>query len=145
MRTSALFAFTSLALSGLAACGSTEPAPAPTPVEAQLKSGGAVYGANCAKCHGNAGQGTKKAPAIVGPGALPKLPRLDQKVRRNEFRTAMDVATFVTANMPPDEELRAKMQEQQYWDVLAFALNANGVKLQEPVGPHNAAGILLHP
>jgi hypothetical protein len=36
------------------------------------------------------------------------------------------------------------MAERDYWAVLAFALNANGVKLTEPVSPSNASSIKLH-
>lgn len=62
-----------------------------------------------------------------------------------EFRTAMDVARFVTSNMPPNESMRARMTERDYWAVLAFDLKANGVSQTQPVGPQNASAIVLHP
>jgi hypothetical protein len=37
------------------------------------------------------------------------------------------------------------LSEPDYWAVLAFALQANGVELTEPVGPGNAGAIILHP
>jgi hypothetical protein len=37
------------------------------------------------------------------------------------------------------------LKESDYWAVLAFALDANGVELSEPVGPGNAGSIALHP
>jgi cytochrome c len=124
---------------------SSEAAPATfSTAEQQIAHGAKVFEQRCAACHGNAGQGTAKAPALVGSGALPRT-RPGAKVRTGEFRTAMDIAAFVTKNMPPNESVRSKMAEQDYWAVLAFALSANGVKLQEPVGPGNAGRIVLHP
>jgi mono/diheme cytochrome c family protein len=118
-------------------------APATT-VKAQVERGGVVFGANCASCHGDHGQG-KKGPPLVGSGALPLNPRPDQKLRTMPFHNALDVAKFVTTNMPPDADDRKKIPESDYWAVLAFDLDANGVKLKEPVGPGNAASIVLHP
>ncbi len=111
---------------------------------AQVRRGGEVYGANCAGCHGDSGQGTRRGPRLVGEGALP-LYREQAKARTGAFHNAMDIALFATQNMPPDEEDRAEMAEADYWAVLAFALSANGVSLAEPVSPENAASIVLHP
>lgn len=113
-------------------------------VKAQVDRGAVVYAANCARCHGDAGQG-KKGPPLVGPNALPLNPRPDQKLRTMQFHNAMDVAKFVTTNMPPDADDRRKIPESDYWAVLAFDLDANKVALREPVGPGNAASIVLHP
>jgi S-disulfanyl-L-cysteine oxidoreductase SoxD len=113
-------------------------------VKSQIARGAVVFGDNCATCHGDKGQG-KKAPPLVGPGALPLNPRPDQKLRTMQFRTAMDVAKFVTTNMPPDADDRRKIPESDYWAVLAFDLDANGVKLKDPVSPANAGSIVLHP
>jgi len=111
---------------------------------AQIERGGMIYGQSCARCHGDAGQGTKRAPALVGAGALPLKAQADSD-RKNDFHTAMDIAVFATQNMPPKASARKKLKEADYWAVLAFALNANGVALTEPVGPGNAASIVLHP
>jgi mono/diheme cytochrome c family protein len=115
----------------------------PSSAASQIEAGKAVFADHCARCHGDAGQGSKKAPPLVGKGALPLDPRPGQK-RTAQFRTAMDVAAFATKNMPPDESDRAEMSTPQYWSVVAFALSANGVKLTQPVGPDNAPGIMLH-
>ena len=117
---------------------------APASVTAQVEHGATVFAANCAECHGKSGEG-KKGPRLVGSGAFPLHPRPDQKVRKIAFHTAADVATFVTQNMPPSAEARKEIPESDYWAVLAFALSANGVKLQAPVGPGNAKSIVLHP
>jgi len=128
----------------LAACGSTPASPPFHSAAEQIEHGGQVFASSCARCHGAAGEGTKKAPALVGAGALPLAPRAGQE-RKAPFHTALDVATFVTQAMPPDEGARAKLTERDDWAVLAFALSASGVALREPVGPANAAAIVLHP
>ncbi len=116
--------------------------------DAQIAHGIKIYTNNCASCHGDAGQGTDKAPFLVGKGAF------------EDYHSALDVAVFVTKNMPPKNtkavstseqdffSVRAqqpKLTDRDYWAVLAFALSANGVQLAEPVGPHNASNIILNP
>ena len=139
----------------LTACRESKPAPTPPPptkasaqaprtAAEQVARGGERFAASCAKCHGDSGQGSDDAPPLVGTGALPLDPRPGQK-RAAKFHTALDVAQFVTANMPPQASERAKLAPDDYWAILAFALQANGVALKEPVGPGNAASIVLHP
>ncbi len=133
-----------VALCALPACqGASTPEPA-ADLPSQLDHGAKAYGARCARCHGDAGQGTEKAPLLVGKGALPLDPRPGQK-RTQPFHTALDVAAFATKNMPPDEDVRAEIPEADYWAVLAFALKANGVALNGPVDASSAAKIVLHP
>jgi mono/diheme cytochrome c family protein len=130
----------------LAGCHESTPTPSTPPRTAaeQVGHGAQLYTANCAKCHGAAGQGTDDAPPLVGKGALPLDPRPDQK-RAAKFHTALDIAQFATTAMPPKASARAKLAPDDYWAILAFALDANGVALKEPVGPGNAASIVLHP
>lgn len=130
----------------MVACGVPRPA---TPsseavVAAQLERGAAVYSAHCARCHGDAGEGTDRAPALLGAGALPERPRDGQR-RSVDFRTALDIAAFATANMPPNERHRRRLSETDYWDVLAFALHGNGIRLTAPVSAANAGQIDLRP
>lgn len=110
---------------------------------AQAEQGGKLYAKHCASCHGDAGQGTKKAPPVVGKDALPKDPRPTQKLRKAQFRTAKDVADFVVANMPGDKP--GSLKAEEYFAILAFDLKANGVALTRPVDGAVAAGIVLHP
>lgn len=124
--------------------GTTPYHPVVNRAESQIARGAQVYAQQCAACHGNAGQGTEEAPALVGPHALARFPA-EGAARQTEFRTALDVAQFVTQNMPPDESRRRQIAEQDYWAILAFALSANGVQLSEPVSAHNAQTIVLHP
>ncbi len=111
----------------------------------QIARGGQVFGQRCARCHGDAGQGTEKAPPLVGQGALPLVSKRPETKRTMPFHTALDVAGFATKNMPPDPKIRAEIPESDYWAVVAFALSANGVELTQPVVPTNAASIVLHP
>ena len=116
--------------------------------DAQIAHGVKVYTQSCAACHGASGQGTDDGPMLVGEGALA------------DYHSAMDIAVFVTKNMPPKKSSKVSTSERDfwnmkasskmlndtdYWAVLAFALSANGVELSEPVGPHNASGMILNP
>lgn len=109
----------------------------------QAVQGQKLFSQHCAKCHGAEGQGTKKAPTLVGKGALPLDPRPTQKVRKEQFHTAQDVAQFVSTKMPPNKP--GSLTPEQYYDILAFALKANGVDVsKEKIDPTTAAAIKLH-
>jgi cytochrome c len=116
---------------------------APTTAAGQIERGRGVFAQNCAKCHGKSGEGTDDAPKLVGAGALPVEPRADQK-RDVRFHTAQDVVNFAMKNMPPKASDRAKLEPEAYWCVIAFALDANGVELRQPLGAANASSIDLH-
>jgi hypothetical protein len=135
----------------LAACGgSHKPAENATPPaaggnDALIAKGGQLYGAHCAKCHGDAGQGTAKAPAVVGVagGALPLDPRPGAK-RDVQFHTAADIGGWAAKHMPADAP--GSLQLDDYVAILAFDLHANGVDLgAEPFTLDRAAQITIHP
>lgn len=139
----------------LAACGGSapktvEPDPGPTTEPASgnaalIARGQELYGANCAKCHGDAGQGTDKGPAVVGvaTGALPRAPRAGAK-RTVEFRTAGDILSWMSVNMPGDKP--GSLPAEDYLAILAFDLSANGVELGEtPLTAEAAATMVIHP
>lgn len=136
----------------LTACRESPPAPAapaapaapPRTAAEQIGRGAQLFAANCAKCHGDSGQGSEDVPPLVGKGALPLYPRPNQ-MRAAKFHTALDVALFATKQMPPSSRARARLTSDDYWSILAFALDANGVKLKQPAGPDNAGSIVLHP
>lgn len=109
----------------------------------QVSLGQTLYGDKCASCHGASGQGGK-APALVGldKGALPLEPRPDAKFRKNQFRNAGDVASFVVANMPPGAG--GSLKESEYWSILAFDLHANGVDLTGKLDGTTAKDVVLH-
>ena len=109
----------------------------------QADDGGKLFGKYCSKCHGDAGQGTKKGPAVVGKTALPLDPPTGAKVRKTQFKTAQDVAAFVAANMPANKP--GSLTVDQYYAILAFDLKANGVDVsKEKIDPTTAAAIKLH-
>lgn len=148
-----------LALFGLAlissalACGGGNRQPGETPSTAQqgaaataaeqIEQGKKAYTQDCSGCHGASGQGTQKAPAVVGKDALPLNPRPEQKLRKNQFHTMQDVFDFTKANMPPTGP---KLSDEQYWNILAFALKANGVDLAgKKLDATTAPSVVLHP
>jgi hypothetical protein len=112
--------------------------------QAQAERGQMLYEEHCAGCHGASGEGTQQAPRLVGlaQGALPLDPRPGQRIRKTEFRTVADVADFVTKYMPLDTP--GSLPAQDYWDILAFDLKANGLDLGEiPLDANVAANLHL--
>jgi cytochrome c len=133
------------------ACAKNEPGPkAPEggggggalTVEAQIAQGQQLYGEKCASCHGDAGQGTDKAPPVVGKEAFPLQPRAGAK-RNVEFHTAADVFAWASKNMPGKNP--GSLSTDQYLAIFAFDLTANGVKLDKPLDGPAAQAIVLHP
>jgi cytochrome c len=112
--------------------------------EAQAEAGGKLYAANCAKCHGDAGQGTAKGPAVVGKDALPLDPPATDwgKKRAVQFKTGADVFAFVKKTMPADDP--AALKDDEYVSILAFDLKANGVTLPAALDGPSAAALVLH-
>lgn len=119
-----------LAVCAVVACGGAKarsPAPPPTSVDAQLAAGSNAYVDHCVECHGAKGEGGKKAPALVGPKAL------------SEYTTAKDLFTYAKDNMPPAHP--ASLDDQEYWNIVAFLLNKNGATLQVPLTAANAESV----
>jgi S-disulfanyl-L-cysteine oxidoreductase SoxD len=109
----------------------------------QADDGAKLYGQYCASCHGAAGQGTKDAPPVVGKNALPLDPPATAKVRKTQFHTAQDVAQFVVANMPA--KAPGSLTTEQYYDILAFDLKANGIDVSKMrIEPTTVGEIKLH-
>ncbi len=109
----------------------------------QAAEGQKLYAKHCATCHGDAGQGTKKAPPVVGKEALPLDPRPGQKLRKTQFHTAQDVAEFVATKMPANRP--GSLKPDEYYDILAFDLKANGIDVaKQKIDPTTAAQIKLH-
>jgi len=108
---------------------------------ADAANGKALYQKGCAKCHGASGQGGEKAPPVVGEGVLPLEPRSGSK-RTVQFKTAADVFGYVKTTMPADDP--GSLSDDEYTAILAFDLNANGVKLSAPLDAATAATINLH-
>jgi cytochrome c len=133
-----------LASLALAAChhdGATPTAPAADPLAAQIERGQALYGEHCASCHGSGGEGTDKAPPVVGAEAFPAQPREGAK-RDVEFHTAADVFAWATVHMPGDAP--GSLSTDEYLAIFAFDLTANGVTLSAPLDGAAAQAIVLH-
>jgi mono/diheme cytochrome c family protein len=131
---------------GLAACATaTADDKKPSPVDAQIAEGKKLYLAKCASCHGNAGEGKKDAPPVVGKDAFPLDPRPKAK-RDVKFHTAADVFAWATKNMPPKKAGKPAevLTTAQYLAIFAFDLTANGIKLDKPLDGAAAAKIVLH-
>ncbi len=124
----------------------TEPPRSPQPaagsLAAQIDQGKQLYGEKCARCHGDAGQGSAKAPPVVGKDAFPEKPRSGAK-RDVDFHTAADVFAWTAKNMPGGAP--GSLSTDQYLAIFAFDLTANGVKLDKPLDAAAAQAIVLHP
>lgn len=86
---------------------------------------------------------TSRRP-VVGANALPLDPRPTAQYRKNKFHTAKDIADFVIASMPPKGP---KPTLDQYLDILAFDLKANGIDLagKPALTPDSLASIVFIP
>jgi cytochrome c len=130
----------------LIACHSTPPATTPSEppasAGAQIEQGKQLYGEKCAKCHGDAGQGSDKAPPVVGKDVFPEKPRAGAK-RDVDFHTAADVFAWTSKHMPGDAP--GSLTADQYLAIFAFDLTANGIKLDKPLDGAAAQAIVLHP
>lgn len=98
----------------------------------QTDRGRAVFARVCAKCHGEQGQGDQ-APRLIGaPNGLA------------EYKTVQGLFDYVSTQMPNDAP--GSLKAEDYWDALAFILDAN--KLLPPdivLGPDTAANVKLAP
>ncbi len=118
-------------------------APARAFTAEQVEKGRDLFRLNCARCHGPDGQGIRDiyrgmtAPALISPGAFPLDPRPYQRMRHFQFRTARDVYEFSSAVMPADQP--ASLSAEDYWDVIAYLLNANGMHVNGQMLTENAA------
>ena len=112
--------------------------------EAQVQAGQKLYAKQCAGCHGDAGEGGKKAPPVVGKAALPLEPPAGAKVRKTQFHTAKDVLAFISEKMPAKKP--GSLKPEEYAAILAFDLKANGVDVTgKHIDAASAEKIVLHP
>lgn len=153
-----------LALS-LAACGKSDPAapaatggalaapaapvaaPAPaapaSTAKAQAEIGKGLYAKICSDCHGDAGEGGAKSPALVGPNVLPLDPPPTARRRHVQFHTVDDVARFVQRSMPPKKA--GSLSFGEAYSIVAWVLGENGFDLGgPPLDEKTAPTITLH-
>jgi len=129
----------------------------------QSDRGATIFAGECAKCHGQRGEGIGGVPDVMGPGALPEFPRsksasndpaltdpqllqIEAQSRpagaawRDPFRNAQDLYYFTSTQMPKRE--KDKLKPDDYWAVVNFLLAAQGAVLPAGgVGPTNASSI----
>ncbi|HJX66467.1 MAG TPA: c-type cytochrome [Polyangia bacterium] len=129
----------------------------------QAAPGATTYASECAKCHGQRGEGLAGAPALLGPGALPEFPRdignsgnaafidaqqlqIEMQKRpagaawRDPFRNAQDVYSYTSTHMPKTHA--AELKPGDYWALMNFLLAAQGASLPAGgIGPANASSI----
>jgi hypothetical protein len=126
--------------------------------------GAGLFSAECARCHGEHGEGLAGSPAILGPGALPEFPRdlgngnasvtdpqqlqIQQQSRpegapsRDPFRNAQNLFDFVKTHLPKSRA--AAVKPADYWAVVTFVVAVQGADL--PAGgvtADNAASVLI--
>jgi hypothetical protein len=131
----------------------------------QAEKGASVFAGECAKCHGQRGEGIGNAPDVLGPTALPEYPRntvntsdpalsdpqmlqLEAQARpsgaawRDPFRTAQDLFNFISTHMPKGHVGDLKPADQ--WAVVTFMLGVQGATLPPGgVGPANASSLRI--
>jgi S-disulfanyl-L-cysteine oxidoreductase SoxD len=90
----------------------------PAPIVAQdadrqVTQGQAIYARRCARCHGAGGEG-KMGPSLIGA-----------KHHLSGYGTADVLFDYTRQVMPADRP--GRMQEVEYWAVLAYILHENGL------------------
>lgn len=95
---------------------------------AQAESGAAVYESSCGFCHGDAGEGAGNNPPVVGDGVLAS------------YADAGELLQYVRSEMPVDEP--GGLSDEEFQDVVAFMLQANGIDLTgKSITPEAATSI----
>ena len=97
---------------------------------AQLAAGEQSYADNCARCHG----------AELEGGTGPNLTGPDRPLEN--YETAAGLFDYVSKTMPFDEP--GSLSEQQYYDAIAYVIEANGSLPADTVlNKQTAAGVRL--
>jgi cytochrome c5 len=130
----------------------------------QAELGHYVYYMSCMVCHGDQGQGlTEEWRSVLDPADQNcwqskchaanhppegfQIPRKSPPVMGNgalgAFKTAADLFEYMRVEMP--WSFPGLFADEEYWQLTAYLARANQVDFQEPIGPHNAANILLVP
>lgn len=103
-----------------AGCGGDDGATAQTQDE-QVAAGQNVYAAECAKCHGEQGEGGT-GPVLIGGSR-----------RIASYGDTDRLYDYVSRTMPFDDA--GSLAEQEYWDSIAYLLDANELLPAETVRP----------
>ncbi|HEX6767045.1 MAG TPA: cytochrome c [Polyangiaceae bacterium] len=126
--------------------------------------GAAVFRRECQSCHGERGEGLAQAPSIMGSGALamyerdpatstnPAMQDPAERLRvqnlppgadvRGAFKTAQDVFSYISREMPLPRSKAGSLKPEEYWAVTNYVLVGHGVKVPEGgVNAANAASV----
>jgi mono/diheme cytochrome c family protein len=133
-----------------------------TRARGQAAEGASTYANECARCHGQRGEGLS-GPAVLGPGALPEYPRnnvtagdptlydpqmiqIQAQTRpagapsRDPFRNALDLYNYTATHVP--KERAAQLKQSDYWAIVTFLLAAQGASVPpRGITPADAASI----
>jgi S-disulfanyl-L-cysteine oxidoreductase SoxD len=91
----------------------------------QTARGAKLFTTYCSGCHGDKGEGSANAPAVIGKAALPLDPPAGGKGRKTQLKTAGDVFAYVKATMPPAKP--GSLTDDQYYAAVAFMLKEGGI------------------
>jgi S-disulfanyl-L-cysteine oxidoreductase SoxD len=83
---------------------------------AQQERGAAIYNRECSTCHGETLKGGEGSPPLVGPTFTTNY----------KGQTVADLFTRIRETMPAPPEQPGKLTAQEYADVVAHILSANG-------------------
>ncbi|MBN2574443.1 MAG: cytochrome c [Deltaproteobacteria bacterium] len=148
-------------------CAATQLGATPAEIaqaRSQSEQGARVFASQCAKCHGERGEGVGSAPAILGPGALPEYPRdsgsgsgpltdpqllqIEAQARpagaawRDPFRNAQDLYDFTRTHAAGKRA--GDLSPADTWALVSFILAAQGASLPSGgVGPANATSMKI--
>ncbi len=86
-----------------------------------------VYGAACASCHGAAGEGKAKAPALIGPKGF------------DDYKTAKDAFEYIKGNMPSTSP--GSLSDPEYWAVTAWLAKKNSYPVDKKLDATNAGAV----
>lgn len=101
--------------------------------EAQVTSGEALFGTNCASCHGGNLRGTPGAPGLIG-----------SRINKWVDKTLGEYFTFVKENMPAGNP--GSLSDEQYVDVISYIFSKGKYPTGEtplPVDPAALAEITI--
>lgn len=134
----------------------------PASAAEQIERGFALYRLYCVSCHGDELLGLTPSYIAQWPPedqncwqskchienhppdgfVLPRdIPALAGVSALTKFRTAADLFAFVRARMPYQNP--QWLSDEEYWAVVAYVLDHNGVPLQAVLGPENASQFVL--
>ena len=112
-----------------AACGGDDGATTAQSQDEQVAAGRDVYVAECASCHGDEGEGGT-GPVLIGGSR-----------RIASYGDTDRLYDYVSRFMPFDDA--GSLSEEQYWDSIAYLLDANDLLTAEVVLGPDAEPITL--